>query len=174
MQIYRHLFRLFTNRPSHLLQKKILLFLNMYLTLKKNVSKAGYSLVVCTVDAPASDSIRKHMKLLDARKTGGILLGLSDSKLIEETASLNYSHIPLISLSSSVSNVCSTFLLDYKGCICKSCGRIDTSWSQKHRLYRRPPMIATARRLHCRGYQNALFFPFPYSSKHHILTQTHS
>ena len=35
MQIYRHLFRLFTNRPSHLLQKKILLFLNMYLTLKK-------------------------------------------------------------------------------------------------------------------------------------------
>lgn len=54
------------------------------------------------------------MKLLDARKTGGILLGLSDSRLIEETASLNYSHIPLISLSSSVSNVCSTFLLDYK------------------------------------------------------------
>ena len=30
-----YLFRLFTNRPSHLLQKKILLFLNMYLTLKK-------------------------------------------------------------------------------------------------------------------------------------------
>lgn len=44
----------------------------------------GYSLVVCTVDAPASDSIRKHMKLLDARKTGGILLGLSDSRLIEK------------------------------------------------------------------------------------------
>ena len=30
--------------------------------IEKNVSKAGYSLVVCTVDAPASDSIRKHMK----------------------------------------------------------------------------------------------------------------
>lgn len=139
--------------------------------IEKNVSKAGYSLVVCTVDAPASDSIRKHMKLLDARKTGGILLGLSDSKLIEETASLNYSHIPLISLSSSVSNVCSTFLLDYKAVSVKAVEELI------HLGHKNIGCIVDPDDSNCAdaciaGYQNALSSLSPYSSKHHILTQT--
>ena len=171
MQIYRHLFRLFTNRPSHLLQKKNSAVSKYVFDIEKNVSKAGYSLVVCTVDAPASDSIRKHMKLLDARKTGGILLGLSDSKLIEETASLNYSHIPLISLSSSVSNVCSTFLLDYKAVSVKAVEELIHLGHKNIGCIVDPDDSNCARRLHCR-ISKRTFFPSPYSSKHHILTQT--
>ena len=139
--------------------------------IEKNVSKAGYSLIVCTVDTPASDSIRKHMKLLDARKAGGILLGLSDSRLIEEAAALNYSHIPMISVSSSISNVCSTFLLDYKAVSAKAVEELIRLGHKSIGCIVDPGDSDRADAC-IAGYQNALSSLSPYSAGHHILTQT--
>lgn len=128
--------------------------------IEKNVSKAGYSLIVCTVDTPTSDSIRKHMKLLDARKAGGILLGLSDSRLIEEAAALNYSHIPMISVSSSISNVCSTFLLDYKAVSAKAVKELIRLGHKSIGCIVDPGDSDRRRRLH-RRIPECTFFPFP-------------
>lgn len=139
--------------------------------IEKNVSKAGYSLIVCTIDTPASDSIRKHMKLLDARKAGGILLGLSDSRLIEEAAALNYSHIPMISVSSSISNVCSTFLLDYKAVSAKAVEELIRLGHKSIGCIVDPGDSDRANAC-IAGYQNALSSLSPYSAGHHILTQT--
>lgn len=82
--------------------------------IEKEAAQLGYSLIVCHLIQPYSDSIRKYMKILEARNVEGILLGLTTPELLEEAISNNDSSIPLAAITAYPSNDCTIFYANYR------------------------------------------------------------
>lgn len=81
---------------------------------ERNVAQLGYSLMLCNLTEPLSDNLRKYMNILESRRSEGILLGFSTPNLLEEAVSLNYTGLPMAAFTTFPSNVCTTFMFDYK------------------------------------------------------------
>lgn len=83
-------------------------------TVEQAASSYGYSLLICNITEPLPDSVRKYLKIMENRKTDGILLALSSRQLIDQAVNANTTHIPIVSVSLEQTSSCSVFHYDYQ------------------------------------------------------------
>lgn len=83
---------------------------------EKTASQFGYSLILCNLTEPYSDSLRKYMSILSAKKVDGILLGIVSAALLDEAVSLNDPNIPIAAYTTERYDGCASFLLNYENC----------------------------------------------------------
>lgn len=82
--------------------------------LEKEFARLGYSMMICTLSAPHSDSLQKYMKIMESRHVEGILLALHTPGLLDEAAAGNYTSVPMAAVTSFPSSACTVFCRNYK------------------------------------------------------------
>lgn len=146
---------------------------NYIFQIEKEASHLGYSLLICTLTHPHSDSLRKYMKILEARKAEAILLCVSSPELLEEAVSLNYSHIPLALIASFTSTLCTVFHLDYKAVAEKAVSELVHLGHQKIGcILNGTDSICSGQCI--QGYKNALLPLSQYGNDYYIATHIQS